>query len=779
MTMNFQPRPKQQAVLDYVDVGGKMGVSAVPGSGKTQVLSYLAAQLVARGSVAEDQEVLVVTLVNSAVDNFAARVAGFMGKRGLLPHVGYRVCTLHALAHDIVRERPSLVGLADDFQIVDERESSSILRSATDAWLAGHPSAADDYLSPDLVDHQRDDARRNPKYWPALVAEIASSFVKQAKDLGHTPAGLRDSLDKHPEPLPLVEVGLAIYLDYERALAYRGAVDFDDLIRLALRALELDPDYLARLRHRWPYILEDEAQDSSRLQEKILRLLAGPAGNWVRVGDPNQAIYETFTTASPLYLRNFLVEPSVVPRDLPNSGRSTRSIIDLANQLVDWTQHEHPVEAVRGALVAPPQIQPTPPGDPQPNPEEDPLGIQFYRRGFPPADEVTEVADSLAGWLPDHPDWTVAVLAARQDRGVALVRELKRRKIEYVELLKSSDATRAVAGALGNIVAYLADPVSSPKLVSVFRVWRRADRNDNAAQLRLQRMAKALGQCQNVEDFLWPRVDRDWLTGIDLPDDDPAALEQLLAFRNLVRRWQGTAALPIDQIILTLAQDLFDRPADLALAHKLATTLRSSARAHPEWHLKELTDELGLVARNERKFLGFGEGDTGFDPQLHKGKVVVATIHKAKGLEWDRVHLMSVNSYDFPAALAGDHFQSEKWFVRGSLNLPAEMLAQLKALFEEDILAPYAEEGAATRQARLDYAAERLRLLYVGITRARRELIITWNTGKGSQRQQEAASLTALRTWWEGARIRPEVQGDEGQRAGAGAAVEENSGFAT
>ncbi|NIP85784.1 MAG: UvrD-helicase domain-containing protein, partial [Planctomycetales bacterium] len=58
----------------------------------------------------------------------------------------------------------------------------------------------------------------------------------------------------------------------------------------------------------WPYILEDEAQDSSRLQEEILRKLAGKGGNWVRVGDPNQAIFETFTTADPKYLRDFMAK---------------------------------------------------------------------------------------------------------------------------------------------------------------------------------------------------------------------------------------------------------------------------------------------------------------------------------------------------------------------------------------------------------------------------------------------------------------------------------------
>ena len=107
--------------------------------------------------------------------------------------------------------------------------------------------------------------------------------------------------------------------------------------------MKSDPDYLARLQYQWPFILEDEAQDSSELQEQILHTLAGPKGNWVRVGDPNQAIYETFTTASPQFLRDFMRQKNVQPRDLPESGRSTASIIWLANALVDWTMREHPM----------------------------------------------------------------------------------------------------------------------------------------------------------------------------------------------------------------------------------------------------------------------------------------------------------------------------------------------------------------------------------------------------------------------------------------------------
>ncbi|MCX7670305.1 MAG: ATP-dependent helicase, partial [Anaerolineae bacterium] len=352
----FVPRPKQQEVLAYT--GGYMGVSAVPGSGKTHTLSALAAEIVASGRLADDQEVLIVTLVNSAVDNFARRVDEFVTARGLLPHVGYRVRTLHGLAHDIVRERPGLVGLADDFQIVDERTANEILTDAAEAWAVAHPEAADLFLRDDLDDRKRDWLRR--EQWPAVVVSLAQEFIRLAKDMQKTPELIRAELDRRPEPLPLLEMGWAIYADYERGLNYRGGVDYDDLIRLALRALELDGEYLKRLRHRWPFILEDEAQDSSRLQERILRLLAGRpptrqqaaspewgSGNWVRVGDPNQAINTTFTTADPRFLRRFLTRSDVRALSLPNSGRSQQAIIDLANYRVDWAMREHPEPAVR------------------------------------------------------------------------------------------------------------------------------------------------------------------------------------------------------------------------------------------------------------------------------------------------------------------------------------------------------------------------------------------------------------------------------------------------
>jgi DNA helicase-2/ATP-dependent DNA helicase PcrA len=222
---------------------------------------------------------------------------------------------------------------------------------------------------------------------------------------------------------------------------------------------------------------------------------------------------------------------------------------------------------------------------------------------------------------------------------------------------------------------------------------------------------------------------------------------QLTTFRQLVRRWQEAVLLPIDQLILVLAQDLFRSAADLAIAHSIGMVLRQYGDQHPEWRLPEYTEELAVIARNERRFLGVDDENRAFDPEKHKGKVTITTMHSAKGLEWDRVYLLSVNNYDFPSGLSDERFVTERWFIRAGLNLEAEALAQLRA--SADPLEIRYREGAASDHARLDYVAERLRLLYVGITRARKELIITWNNGRRGD-QSQALPFAALQSFVEG-----------------------------
>ena len=720
----FNPRPAQQEVLTYT--GGKMGVSAVPGSGKTHTLSYLAAQLIAEGHLRDDQEILIVTLVNSAVDNFSQRVSGFIQEFGLLPGYGYRVRTLHGLANDIVRERPDLAGVEPHYQIVDEREASLILRKHAEDWLKLHPEFVEDYTNSD----QLDNSMVMRKYWPELAVSIAGVFIRSAKDLQKTPADLHLLLQQTGIHHPLLDMGLSIYTDYQHSLNYRSALDFDDLIRLALRALQSDPAFLARLRDRWPYILEDEAQDSSRLQEEILRLLAGENGNWVRVGDPNQAIYETFTTASPAFLRNFMTEPGVQPRALPNSGRSAPGILYLANYLIRWSESSD-FPALQDALTRP-YIEPTPPGDPQPNPPDSPNMVYIHESKMDSDGEIERVVNNIVRWLPGHPDWTVAILGHRNDRAVDFITALRQKGIETVDLTKVSFDTRKTAGLLATALKYLAEASSSSKLAELYHAIRSSNAFTPEQKDFVQSVTSLLKKLPRVEDYLWPRPDSEWQPNIpaDLP---PAEVREELAwFAGLARRWQNATPLPPDQLLLTIAGDLLSQPADLALSHKLALMLETSAAGHPESGLPEFATLLAEIAseRSQYKLTGFQAEETGFDPDQYKGKVVVATLHKAKGLEWDRVYLTSVNDYDFPSGSPGDQFMSEKWFIRSKLNLEAETRSRLEALVRGDPLAGAVEEGVATYTARMEYAAERLRLLFVGLTRARREVILTWNNGR-------------------------------------------------
>jgi DNA helicase-2/ATP-dependent DNA helicase PcrA len=360
-------------------------------------------------------------------------------------------------------------------------------------------------------------------------------------------------------------------------------------------------------------------------------------------------------------------------------------------------------------------------------------------------EEIKAVADSLAGYLPDHPNATVAVLTPRNQRGIELVDELERRKLPYEDgLLRSSSAVRSSVGVLSELLAYLADPQSAVKLANVFQVWMRKFKESGVS---VKRAAELIRKAGYVEDYLWPGPDRDWLQELDTAGEAPAILTQLEHFRDLARRWQAAVLLPVDQLVLTIAHDFLTEPAELAIAHKLASLLDNASRTNPSWRLPEFTRELDLIVKNERRFLRFSQFDTAFEPTKFKGKVVISTIHKAKGLEWDRVYLLSANNYDFPSGIEGDYFLSEKWYLRNSLNLPAETLAQLAAVLSRQEYEWY-EEGRATYESRLDYVRERLRLFYVGITRARKELVITWNTGRRGD-QEPALPFAALKDNWE------------------------------
>ncbi|MCK5344497.1 MAG: UvrD-helicase domain-containing protein, partial [Candidatus Heimdallarchaeota archaeon] len=201
-----------------------MGISAVPGSGKTWTLSLLAAEIIKEGLLTANQEVLIVTLVNSAVNNFSTRISHFLETFNLIPSLGYRVRTLHGLAHDIVKERPDLAGLDSSFQIIDDREAERIRNEAIYSWLRNNSKLIDSYLIEDLNSNKKESLYQ--KQIPTLLDQTVLQFIRSAKNLHLTPLDLDKYLEPHQGIFPLAEMGLEIYRVYQRNLEYRGAVDF-------------------------------------------------------------------------------------------------------------------------------------------------------------------------------------------------------------------------------------------------------------------------------------------------------------------------------------------------------------------------------------------------------------------------------------------------------------------------------------------------------------------------------------------------------------------------
>jgi DNA helicase-2/ATP-dependent DNA helicase PcrA len=458
-------------------------------------------------------------------------------------------------------------------------------------------------------------------------------------------------------------------------------------------------------------------------------------------------------------LRDFLAGEGVKAFTLNEAGRSAAPIIDLANTLMRWTVNDHPVEDLRSTFYVQ-EISPTPPGDLQGNPLADESLIHIhYKPGetISPDKELELVATSLMRWLPEHPDDTVAVLVPENSRGFKLAEQLRSLNVEYDELLRSTTATRDAAQALHRVLAFLAKPTEQSGLSHIYKeVWwpnrpgkresvldfnTAPDAEQESAEALRDRVVKALAELHEVETFLWPAPGDSAIDALHLRLEPQQVLEvtdDLEKFRALIQRWLKALILPIDQLVLTVSQDLFAKAAELALGYKIAQLLRGAGFLNPHWRLPQFVEELRAIAQNERKFLGFDDADQGFEPK--KGRVTIATMHAAKGLEWDRVYLMAVSNYAFPSAQPYDNYISERWFVRDRLNLEAEMLGQLERLAYDKSYV----EGDATYRARLDYAAERLRLLYVGITRAKREVVITWNTGRFAAKAKTLENQPAL-----------------------------------
>ncbi|MFO7679070.1 MAG: ATP-dependent helicase, partial [Chloroflexota bacterium] len=568
--------------------------------------------------------------------------------------------------------------------------------------------------------------------WRDITERTARTFIRTAKNERYTPEQIferlkskdlraaDDNLQSSIFDSPLLWMMTAIYARYQQILARQGALDFDDLIWQAVNLLEHRPDLAAALRQRWPFVLEDEAQDSIPLQEVLLTRLTGAQGNWVRVGDPNQAITSTFTAAHPRFFNAFSDLPDVVSRPLPNSGRCAPLIMGAANTMLDWVIDHHPIDEVRHNTFRRQHILPTPPGDAQPNPPDSEAAIRIAVYKHREDEELPSIARLAQQYGAQHPAHTLAILVPTNQTGYLLADHLDELGADYDNLLRGGSREREIAAGIHAILALLADPLNSKALVNAHAALHALDHPAAAFPAEdLPRLHTILRSVYQPEALLFPAPgatpESALPAGVAQEDDITAVLR----FTAFLQHLFDLRTLPIDDLALSLGDELFARgelhEVDLAIAYQIAAILRRWRDANPEWRLPELAAQLADVAQGRRHLPITAPADLGYEPS--PGRITLTTQHSAKGLEWDAVYLVGVDGFWIPGSLEAP-FLGVHDFLGGDPN--AEAAAQLRYLMQGD--AGLYNGRSATDSAHIEIISERLRLLYVGITRAKRFL---------------------------------------------------------
>ena len=313
-------RPGQCEIADWT--GGELAVSAVPGAGKSTGMAAGVAAAIARFGLWGTRQLAVVTFTRSAAASLKGKVRGYL-QQHRLPPGGFFVSTLHSLALNIATRHPELSGI--DLQAMTllqlERDRRSLL-ACIDRWASENPQLYDLLLVGAGFDGEETERlRRRSVLNSELLPSLIQTVVREAKSSGMSPLALRNlgrmlQADRNRAPnaadYPVLEIAAGLYEQYERLLLARQAIDYDDTILAALRVLE-HPTACHRWQTRIFGVFEDEAQDSTPLQTRLLeRLAADPEEpdnpnlrHFVRVGDPNQAINATFTPADPIFFRQF------------------------------------------------------------------------------------------------------------------------------------------------------------------------------------------------------------------------------------------------------------------------------------------------------------------------------------------------------------------------------------------------------------------------------------------------------------------------------------------
>jgi DNA helicase II / ATP-dependent DNA helicase PcrA len=664
---------------------GPLLIVAGAGTGKTLVITRRIAHLI-HSKLAKPEEILALTFTEKAAAGMVERVDV------LLPYgfAAVHVSTFHAFGDRILREFALELGLNPDFQVLSQAEQVIFFREHLFEFPLKHYRPLSDptrFIQAMLkvISRAKDEDVRPDEY-----VRFASELRKAAA-AGQGPGGGKGPEDS--EDAARQEEIAGAYAAYQKLLAEKGKVDFGDQVSLVLRLFRERPHALAEVRKRYRYILVDEFQDTNYAQFQLVRMLGGGNGNVTVVGDDDQSIYKFRGAAISNILGFKDVYPSARQVVLTDNFRSTQVILDTAYRLI---QHNNPERLeVRNRI--------------------DKRLVSARKEGLPVehlhCDTVTTESDRVASLIHELLESKrctpndIAILVRSNADADPFIRALNMKGVPSrfsgnrglygrgeVRLLVSFLKTVADFDDSMNLHALASSPVYElpmedlQKCVhhsrtghrSLFDAFRRAGDGEEVQGLSPEGRVTLRKIVDDLKRYL--ELSRDNVTGV--------VLYQFLMNSGYLKRLSRSPR-PEDEVKIQNIARFFD------VIWSFSQMAGEDRVCHFVRHLEMLMEA------------GDDPGTAETDPDLEA--VNLLTVHRAKGLEWPVVFMVSLVHQKFPHTGRSD-----------PIELPPALA--------RDIL----PEGDFHMQ-------EERRLFYVGMTRARDRLVLTSAMDYGGARMRKVS----------------------------------------
>lgn len=625
------PRDDQKPVLEYKK--GSMAISAVPGAGKTTILLALIIKLINRGVVPTN--IFVLTYMDSAARNFRERIKNMCPNSNTLPNIS----TIHGLALKILKENSNYerLNLSSDFDICDDTQRMRIIKGIVGKFTKNEMEEFD----------------------------RAISVLKLQEGNIDTP-----SSDKK------IEKFKTFFKEYQAQLREGNLIDYDDILIMSVKLLEQNSDILEYYQNICEYIIEDEAQDSSGVQQKLIGLLSGKHKNLIRCGDINQAITTTFSNADVEGFRAFIKNADTTV-EMNHSQRCTQDVMTLANNLVDFGNGILPkafftsyMQGVKGK-----------------NPEsENAIYSKIFENAFA---ERNFVLKEIKNILTRNKDATIGILLRNNFQVANWTHFINDAGLKTITRSESL-GQKGVFNTIYSILKFIQNPFDNEVLVSTY---------ETLSDLGFYRQRLQL-EIRNSET---PFIEKD---GDDI---ESTSLSQFLWD---MQYWLNSSTLPLEELVIRIGLFYYTSDIEKSNVYLIATLVkRLNASGKFDLTLQRLEELSKKPSLSGFKF--FSEEE---DKDATKGKVQIMTLHKSKGDEFEYVFLPEM---------------AEK-----NLSIDVNQ-AKLKAssLFMEDVKSFNPNYKRKSELELKEFNSEEsLRLLYVAVTRAQKKLFITTYTkGKGWQ----------------------------------------------